>query len=79
VTLRGGPLPGENLGEFLPVDIVYRRHVRISGSFVVPLDQYQAWPAGAPPLSVESLNGDGDTVSRPIELVRLPLGDGGVQ
>lgn len=79
VLVERWPWPGDPHGEFPPMDIAYRRHAQITGSFLVPKQEYDAWPDGAPPLMVEFVDGEGRTMRRSVELIRLPLGDGGVQ
>jgi hypothetical protein len=74
VVIEGGPNPGSEAPSFLPLDIPYRSSRDLTGNFALPLSGYQTWPEGIPRLVVEFVNGDGNTVKRPIELVRLPLG-----
>jgi hypothetical protein len=64
--------PNTPYGFFPAVSILYRDHVRVSGSFTVPSSEYDSWQeSGLPSLSIEFYDADGNAVERPIEIAPM--------
>jgi hypothetical protein len=77
VALKDSILPGEPLHQFYQVDVSSRDCVRLSGDVHVPKREYESWLKGATPrLEVRFSNSLGQAMRRPVELVRMPLGEG---
>lgn len=81
VVLEDSSVSGGSFGSFSGVAVRYQEDVRLSADFVVSRAEYDAWQqsGGQPKMHIDFNDATGNSVTRAIEMARLPMGEGGQQ
>lgn len=65
-----------SFGSITGISVRYREDVRLRADFVISRAEYDAWQQGSQPtLHIEFTDADGNSITRPIEMARLPMGE----